>query len=199
MAGGLMVNIAVEGELDEVVLKKVLTSIDIKVANIYGKGGKDKLKENVYRYNQAPHHGRWVILVDLNNESECPPPFLNSWLPIRNQNLQLRVAVRAVEAWLLADRIEMARFLSVSEKQIPFHPESETNPKRTLINISRHSRSKMIREDIVPKEGSTARQGPAYTTRLIEFTMNYWKPERAAQYAPSLERSVRSLLHWKMS
>jgi len=197
MTNRLSVNIAVEGDLDEAVLKKVLTSVGIEVANVYGKRGKHNLKENVTRYNQAAHYGRWVVLVDLNNDAECPPPFIASWLPTRNPNLQLRIAVRAVEAWLLAERDEMARFLAVAEKRIPLLPENEEKPKTTLINVARHSRSRTTRTDIVPKDGSTAIQGPGYTTCLIEFVMKYWNPERAASNAPSLKRSLNTLFQWK--
>jgi hypothetical protein len=197
MAGGQIVNIAVEGDLDETVLKKMLAFVGIEVAYVFGKRGKNYLKANIERYNQAAKHGRWVILVDLNNDAECPPPFVVSWLPAKNQNLQLRVAVRSVEAWLLAAGDEMARFLGVSKQKIPLYPENEDNPKRILINIARYSRSKTIRADIVPREGSTAIQGPGYTTRLIEFTMEYWNPERAAVNAPNLRRSINSLLQWK--
>jgi hypothetical protein len=197
MTNSLGVNIAVEGELDEAVLKKVLASVDIEVVNVFGKRGKNNLKENVPRFNQAAQYGRWVILVDLNNDAECPPPFVNSWLPSRNQNLQLRVAVRTIEAWLLAERDEIARFLAASKQRIPLYPENEDKPKRILINIARHSRSKAIRTDIVPKDGSTAIQGPGYTTCLIEFAIKYWNPERAASNASSLKRSIKSLLRWK--
>ena len=78
MTNSLGVNIAVEGELDEAVLTKVLTFVSIGVVNVYGKRGKNNLKENVPRYNQAAQYGGWVILVDLNNDAECPPPFINS-------------------------------------------------------------------------------------------------------------------------
>jgi hypothetical protein len=197
MPDRLSVNIAVEGDLDEAVLKKILTSVDIEVVSVYGKQGKDNLRINIQRYNQAAQHGKWVILVDLNNDAECPPPFIDLWLPARSQNLQLRVAVRAVEAWLLAQRNEIARFLSVPEQRIPVYPENEEKPKATLINVARHSRNKTIREDIIPSAGSTASQGRGYTTRMIEFTMKYWNPERAASNAPSLARSMNSLLQWK--
>ena len=132
MTNSLGVNIAVEGELDEAVLTKVLTSVGIGVVNVYGKRGKNNLKENVPRYNQAAQHGRWVVLVDLNNDAECPPPFINSWLPARNKNLQLRVAVRAVEAWLLAERDEIARFLAVSKQRIPLYPENEDRAEKNF-------------------------------------------------------------------
>jgi hypothetical protein len=198
MSERIIVNIAVEGDLDEVVLRSVLTSVDIEVDNVYGKRGKDHLRENIKRYNQAARHGGWVILVDLNNDAECPPPFINSWVPTRNPNLQLRIAVRAIESWLLADRMEIARFLRVPMQKIPTQPENEVNPKQTLINITRISKSKALREDIIPSRISTAFQGPGYTSRLIEFAMNHWKPGRAARHAPSLKRSIGSLSRWKM-
>jgi len=176
----------------------VLTSVDIEVDNVYGKRGKDHLRENIRRYNQAARHGDWVILVDLNNDAECPPPFINSWLPTRNPNLQLRIAVRAIESWLLADRKEIARFLRVPMQKIPMQPENEPNPKQAFINIVRISKSKILREDIIPPPTSTASQGPGYTSRLTEFTMNYWKPGRAAHHSPSLKRSINSLSRWKI-
>jgi hypothetical protein len=196
MTHGPAVNIAVEGDLDEVVLRKLLNNLQVDVNRVYGKKGKNNLKENVVRYNQAARFGKWIILVDLNNDAECPPPFIQSWLPSRNQNLQLRIAVRAVEAWLLADRNEIARFLKVPAHHVPAQPESEVNPKTTLISLARRSRSKAIREDIVPSMGSTARQGPAYVSRLSEFTEKHWDIRRASSCAQSLKRTVDSLTQW---
>jgi hypothetical protein len=196
MPEGLGVNIAVEGDLDEEVLRRVLNLLNIQVENTYGKKGKGNLRSNIKRYNSAAAIAKWIVLVDLNQEAECPPTFVSSWLPNRNRNLQLRVAVRAIEAWLLADKSEIARFLNVSVSKIPHSPEDERNPKVTLINIARQSRSRNIREDMVPKENGTASQGPGYTSRLIEFSTSYWDPRRAAQNAPSLEKSLNSLLEW---
>ena len=198
MPNSLGVNIAVEGDLDEALLKKVLNSIGIEVVHVYGKRGKDYLRENIQRYNQAAQYRSWVVLVDLDNDAECAPPFIASWLRTKNPNLQLRIAVRTIEAWLLADRGEIARFLSVSEQRIPLNVEDVEKPKTTLINVVRHSRNKSIRTDIIPREWSTATQGPGYTSRLIDFTIKRWDPERAASNAPSLERSMNSLLRWKM-
>jgi hypothetical protein len=192
-------NIAVEGDLDEVVLRRILKLLNIQVENAYGKKGKDNLRVNIKRYNKAATTAKWVVLVDLNQEAECPPPFVSSWLPHRNPNLQLRVAVRAIESWLLADRSEIARFLKVTISKIPHYPENETNPKMTLINIARHSRSKNIREDMAPKAYSTASQGPGYTSRLIEFAILFWDPSRAEQNAPSLKKCLRSLSIWNQS
>ena len=197
MSSSLSVNILVEGDLDEAVLKKVLDLVGIEVTNVYGRRGKNYLKENVGRFNQAARHGKWVLLVDLNKDAECPPPLIATWLPTQHPNLQFRVAVRAIEAWLLAERDEMARFLAVSPQRIPLQPEGEERPKNTLIDLARYSRNRSIRGDIVPPIGSTASQGKLYTSLLIEFALRHWNPERAAANSPSLRRSLDSLLRWK--
>lgn len=191
------VNIAVEGDLDEVVLSRLLESIGIGVATVYGKRGKGSLRKNVSRYNQAARHSPWVVLADLNSDAECAPLLVDSWLSERHPNLQLRIAVRAVEAWLLADGNALARFLGVPQARIPAQPENEANPKAALISVARRSRRKTTREDIVPPPMSTARQGPAYTSRLIDFAMRYWNPKRAAARAPGLRRTMDSLSRWK--
>jgi hypothetical protein len=192
------VDIAVEGELDVEILKKIFASLNVEVANCYGKRGKNYLRDNVLRYNQAAAnlHRGWVVLVDLNQEAPCPPPLVEDWLSHQSRYFQLRVAVRAVESWLLADREEIAHFLRISRARIPMNPEEQQDPKQTLINIARYSKNRDIREDVVPRVGSTARQGPAYTSRLIEFVTQYWDPERAANRAPSLSRSLRVLGDW---
>jgi hypothetical protein len=193
MSGGVEVDIAVEGYLDEIVLTKLLGSIGIQVLGTHGRRGKGHLRKRIQSYNQAARHGRWVVLVDLNNDAECAPPFVASWLPSRNPNLQFRVAVRAIEAWLLADREAIADFLAVSEARIPMQPENEPNPKATLVEVARRSRRRTLRRDIVPRPRSAARQGPGYTSRLIQFATGYWDPGRAARHAPSLKRGLDSL------
>jgi len=190
------VNIVVEGDLDEAVLKKIMGLLEIEVARVYGKKGKDYSKEKITGYNKAAEHSKWIVLVDLNNKFECAPILIKSYLPKPSFNLQFRVAVREVEAWLLADRESMAQFLKVSLDKIPSYPEEKDDPKMVLINIAQHSRSSSIREDIVPATGSTAKIGRAYNSRLTEFVINHWNPDHAADYAPSLKRALNRLSEW---
>jgi len=192
-------NIAVEGHLDEAVLTKILSSVGIDVLRAYGKRGKNYLRAKARGYNAAARYGGWVLLVDLNEEAECAPPLVLGWLPERSPNLQLRVVVHAIEAWLLADTEAIARFLKVPTAKIPHNPEEEIKPKVTLINIARQSRDRTIREDIAPRPDSDRREGPGYTSRLIEFALQRWNPERAAAKSPSLRRSLASLSRWKES
>jgi hypothetical protein len=80
-----------------------------------------------------------------------------------------RVAVRETEAWLLADRERLARFLGISTSRIPLDPEAMDDPKSLMVDLARHSRRREIREDMIPRSGSGRNVGPAYVSRLIEF------------------------------
>ncbi len=107
-----------------------------------------------------------------------------------------RIAVRAIEAWLMADREKLAHFLSVSVSKIPLNPEITQNPKTFLVNLAKSSRRREIREDMVPRDESGRRVGPAYTSRMIEFiesSKNAWRPDIAAMHADSLSRALRYL------
>jgi hypothetical protein len=102
-------------------------------------------------------------LTDLDQHG-CAPEIIKGWL--REQphgNLVFRVAVREVEAWLLADRVGFAKFLDVSIDLLPQEPDEVLDPKQTLINLARRSRIRSLREALVPRERSTAVQGQITT------------------------------------
>lgn len=110
--------------------------------------------------------------------------------------MTIRVAVRSVEAWLMADRERFSDFLDVPLVKIPESPEELDNPKETLVNIARSSRRKMAREGIVPKHNSGRMTGPAYNSLLSEFVRGGkggWRPEVASRRSNSLKRCLTSL------
>jgi len=86
--------------------------------------------------------------------------------------MYFRVVVRAVEAWLLADRERLSALLSIPSTRIPREPEAVVDPKRIIVELAMHSRQWAVREDMVPRPGSGRAVGPAYTSRLIEFVMD---------------------------
>jgi hypothetical protein len=102
--------------------------------------------------------------------------------------MRFRVAVREVEAWLLADRASMALFLKVPLALIPRDPDGLDDPKLRLVDLARRSRQRDIRVDLVPREGSGRAVGPAYTSRLVEFAGKMWRPDAAAAHSDSLRR-----------
>jgi len=104
----------------------------------------------------------------------------------------LRLAVRQVEAWLLADRDAIARHFHL-RRQVPDRPELEADPKVVLVNLCRTSRRRDVREGMVPREASGRAIGPEYVALVRDFAANGWDPLRARPNAPSLDRAIRAI------
>jgi len=182
--------------VDEAVLRRIVTGAGGKWSLVYGNRGKQRLKSGIDGFNRAAERVPWVVLVDLDDDFDCAPPLVQAWLPEPGPLMCFRVAVRAVEAWLLADRARMAAFLGVSEALVPMDPEALPDPKGAIVGLARRSRRRQVREDLVPRPASGRRVGPAYTARLIGFAQDPddgWRPEVAAGAADSLARAMRRI------
>jgi hypothetical protein len=190
----VVISAAVEGLIDETVVKFLISEAGATAGRVYGKRGKPYLRTSLAGYNNAARFEPWIVLVDLDQDADCASQFCNIWLAAPAPKLCFRVAVRAVEAWLLADRESIAKFLSVSQTRIPLTPDTESNPKQIMVEIAAMSKRRSIREDMVPRLGSGRSVGPAYTSRLIEFVQSsLWRPAIAAQRSDSLLRCRRCL------
>ena len=165
------VNLAVEDELSGAVVLRLLAHANKEyvVGTTYGLRGYGYLRRTVHGWNRAAQGVPFVLVTDL-DRYPCPSALIADWLTGQpHPNLIFRVAVREIEAWLLADRQSLAKHLAVPEAIVPTTPEGESDPKRSLISVARRSRSRTIRARIVPKVGSTSQQGPDYNACLIEF------------------------------
>jgi hypothetical protein len=190
------VNLAVEDQLSEAVLRRILSHVDrgFAIGTAYNRGGYGYLKRTVRGWNRAAAGIPFVLLTDLDSRYDCPPALIGDWLtePL-HPNLLFRVAVREVEAWLLGDRTNLARFLRVSPVLIPTGPEALGDPKTTLIALAAKSRRTDIRDRIVPKKGSTARQGRDYNGCLTEFVRGNWDIDSSSGECPSLRHALRRI------
>src|SRR5258708_85029 len=146
------VNLAVEDELSEVVLLRILAEMKkFSVGTVHRRGGYGYLKRTIHGWNTAAKGIPFVVLTDLTGH-ECPLALIQDWLQVpRQPNLIFRVAVREVESWLLADRANLSRFLNVPERLIPMACDTLADPKGTLVSVADRSRSKVLRERIVAK------------------------------------------------
>ena len=187
---------AVEGIVDEAVFTRLVRFTRAGVGTVHRAEGKSRLLARLSGFNHAARHQPWLVLVDLNGDADCAPEFRRRHLRRPSRFMAFRVAVRAVEAWLLADRVRVASWLCVSEKWVPTRPDAELDPKKTLIEIAGRSASRDIRMEMVPRPGSGRSVGPLYSSRLIEFIQNErwgWRPPAAARSSESLERCLRDL------
>jgi hypothetical protein len=187
---------AVEGLVDEAVFRRLVQCVRASPGSVHCRNGKADLLRRLPGFNAAARHGPWLVLVDLDHDEDCAPPFRAAKLPDPAPAMCFRIAVREVEAWLLADRERFAEFLDVDPSRLPARPESVADPKEQVVALARRSRSRDVREDMVPREGSGRAEGPAYSSRLIEFVSDVrggWRPTVAGRSADSLARCLRCL------
>ncbi len=192
-----IVHAAVEGKLDKIIAEQIIRFAGGDPGRIFVMGGKANLRKKIAGYNLAATHQPypWLILVDLDREAECAPAMRNRWFAHQSpaSRLCFCVAVRSVEAWLIADRHNMAKFLGISETMIPDNPENLPDPKQEIIRLAKRSRRIQIKKALVPDTGSGQQVGPLYTSLMGRFAEELWDIRRACQTAPSLQRAVRCL------
>jgi len=190
------VSVAVEGPTDAAIARRLLTHVNLSIGSVYGQRGKGFLDLKLPGYNAAARFSPWLILRDLDRDAACAPDLIVHLLPAPSSQMRLRIAVVSAEAWLLSDRRGFARFLGVAASQIPADPETIRSPKGLVVDLARHSPRRSIRTDMVPAPGTTAKVGPAYTARIIEFVTNAWRPDLAASSSASLRKCIERLRSW---
>lgn len=186
------INIAFEDSLSEAIIRKILSlsHTTFHIGSSYTRGGFGYLKKAINGFNKAAVHCPFFVLADL-DQSDCAPLLIDEWLQsCKHDNLIFRIAVREVEAWLLADRQNFSRYISISRDLIPYNIEENMNPKELLINLVNRSPRRELKADIVPALNSTAQQGPNYNEPLIKFVNEYWDISTAVNNSPSLQKAV---------
>jgi hypothetical protein len=104
-------------------------------------GGLPKLLSRLGRFNKSAVSLCWFVLVDLDRHP-CPVTLVNGLGPQTKPRMVLRIAMREIESWLLADRQHVAEWLQVPLSKIPQLPDDELDPKQTIVNLARLSKSK---------------------------------------------------------
>ncbi len=195
MTQPIPIQLAVEDDLSEAVLRKILSESGrpFAIGTCYIGRGFGYLRKMIRGFNNAAKGTPFLVLTDLDS-IECPPELIGTWLlePI-NPNLLFRVAVREVEAWLLADQAGFAKFLGIRRALIPQDVDEIDDPKTSLINLAKRSTRRDLRTDIVPPAGSTRLIGPNYNGRLVSYVQDRWDISAAKKSSPSLIRTVNAI------
>jgi hypothetical protein len=178
---------AVEGKTDAALIGRLVREAGAVLGDIHQGKGRPWVLKQLQGYNAAARRQPWVVLVDL-DQDDCAPSLKKISLPDPAPLMCFRVAVREIEAWLLADREALASFLAVDLTKLEINPELLGDPKETLIALARYSRKPSLRREMVPLPGSGNRVGPGYASRLIDFIQDHWRPEVAAANSDSLRR-----------
>lgn len=195
MTPPIPIQLAVEDDLSEAVLRKILTDSrrPFAIGTCYVGRGFGYLRRTIHGFNNAAKGTPFLVLTDL-DRTECPPELIGTWLPEPlHPNLLFRIAVKEVEAWLLADQAGLASFLSIKRVLVPGDADAIEDPKAQLMDLAKRSSRRDLRADIVPPSGSTRRIGPNYNGRLISFVQGRWDISVAKRYSASLMRTVEAV------
>ncbi len=202
MPGEIAINLAVEDELSEHLLRALLAQSgrEFLIGAVYGRQGYSYLKRMLSAFNNAARGGAFLVMADLDSRA-CVPEIIEDWFRCslakypshRHPNLMFRVAVREAEAWVMADREQFAAFLGVPVHAIPVQPDDVSDPKALLLQLAKKCRSRDLREDLVPGPGDKRIIGPDYNGRLAGFVYSSWRAQVAQMHSPSLAKAWKVL------
>jgi hypothetical protein len=158
--------------------------------------GKANLRRALPGYNAAAQRSPWLVLVDLDQDFHCAAALVRDWLPTASTHMRFRIVVRQIESWLLADGERFSRFFGIRAGAVPDAPDTLPDAKVRMLELVATSRRKAVRQDMMPRQGSGRRVGPAYSSRLIDLVTDRqsgWRLDVAATRSPSLSKCLSRL------
>lgn len=180
----------VEGNLEAAVLPEIFRQLGLgdSMLRVRIAGGGTRFWREATRYNEAAKYKTMIGLADL-EQAPCAGELLRQRLPGgRLPSFHLRLAVRMLDGWLMADREAFARWLGVRIALVPQSPDDEPHPKRRVAELASRSSKKGIRESLVPS-ATGASVGAEYVPVMADFAKTRWSVARAAEQSPSLKRA----------
>jgi hypothetical protein len=181
--------IATEDQLSETIALRLISEISTPhyITFKLGKGGNGYLRSKMNSWYQMAQQQIVAVLTDL-DQANCLVEFRDEWLVAEPpKNLLLRIAVREVESWVLADHVAM-RTLIGAKGVLPAAPDELADPKQSLLILAKNA-SKKIRADLLKTVDGNLTQGLGYNARLSAWVNSEWNPQRAADRSPSLARA----------
>lgn len=186
--------IATEDELSEsIALKLVAKYTNFDVHLRLRRGGFGYLRSNLKKFFEIAIHHPVLLITDLDN-SQCAPTLRANWLATVNieqpPHMLLRIAVREIESWILADKENFSVYIGTND--IPDDVEALADPKSHLLLLARHA-PRELRQGLTARQGNIAIQGLEYNLRLAQFVADHWNPDNARRRCDSLNRTCERL------
>jgi len=191
--------LATEDELSEAIGMRVLK--DFCVSSMHDiqrlrKDGNGYLYSKMKNWREIATNQESIILIltDL-DRLECPVTLLKEWGACKNPlpaNLLLRIAVREVESWVLADH-EGVRKLIGPKGALPPKPDNLPEPRQHFLDLVRKFAPRPIKQGLLPAKGVIASKGLEYNHILKEWIGSDWNPQRGAMRSSSLRRALAAL------
>lgn len=183
--------VAFEGDTDVPIVRKLAADAGFEIKAEIDCRGKGPLMKRLSGYNAAAIGSPWFVLRDLDADAPCAAALVSALEASRW--MCLRVAVREVEAWVLADAEGTARWLEIDVRRVPTSPDRLVDPTGEIVRLAALSRNAQVRKALVPRPGSGVRVGPRYEAALIAFGERGWSLRRAVEHSDSLRRARAAL------
>ncbi|MFT6772647.1 MAG: hypothetical protein ACJA1L_000352 [Paracoccaceae bacterium] len=194
----MIVYYCVEDPLSRAVVERLLQSL---LGNIYltelqaNQGGFSCIKKKLSNYCTLAHNYHVFILTDL-DRAECPPSLRRNWMNSARlseplpEKMIFNIAVTEVEAWLLADHVNLSNYLGIPTHSLPGDTEI-ADPKEFLLHCVRQHGNREARNELLPT--GNAKVGLGYNAHLSRFAVEHWDFNEASQRNASLHRAVERI------
>lgn len=161
-------------------------------------GGYGELRKKCPSLLNMAKAGLYTFSVTDLDMHSCAVTLIRDCFRIKSQRalilpkeLVFRVAVREIEAWIIADRHAWAEYIGIPEVNFSITPDTLPDPKQHLLNVIRNKGTKKAHQEMLPRR--TANIGPRYNQVLCDFVSRFWSPKRAAANSPSLRSAIEAL------
>ena len=182
--------LATEDQLSEAIALRLIAEVATPhhITHKLRKGGVGYLRTKMDSWRQMAEHQVMMVLTDLDH-ADCLVEFRDQWFNAKQPpaNLLLRVAVREVESWVLADHAAM-RALIGPKGVLPPMPDLLADPKQMLLRLAKNAHNQ-VRQDLLKTIDGNLSPGVGYNSRLTQWVNSTWSPQRAADRSPSLART----------
>lgn len=181
--------IATEDQLSEAIALRLISEVPTPhfIQHKLGRTGNGYLRSRMESWYRMAQHQVMLVLTDL-DRANCLVEFRDQWLATAPPaNLVLRIAVREVESWVLADHVAMRELIG-AKGVLPVAPDDLADPKRALLGLAKGA-PKQVRDDLLKVIDGNLAQGVGYNARLTAWVNSEWSPQRAAERSPSLARA----------
>ena len=189
----IFINLVGEGLTDIYAAMSLIKFLQLKRGAISAVRSKSKIDAKLREFNRSSEHLNWFILRDLDHDAECASQLIESLIQNRSPRMSIRIPVRTIESWLLADVDGFAGEFHVARGRLPKYPDELDDPKQRVVEICKKSNQSRLRKAMAPRNGSGRKVGPEYDSRMSTFAIKKWDPQRAAQRSPSLQRTLAAL------
>lgn len=163
-----------------------------------------EIKSKMAAFNLMASSYPVVLLSDMDTD-DCAPIAKNNLtkgIAVIHDNFIINIAVDEAEAWLLADRDGLAKYLGVKIEVMPIAEEQKFGGmhKRTEMAVSLKS-SYFLTHNIISTSTDKelkaqisapgkACKGPEYNSAIVPFIQNSWNIEMARKNSYSLDKAI---------